>query len=466
MMRALSVTILSLMICGCMCYPQPQREQRRRNEQQPKLLVMMIDAFRYDYWERPELVGFRKFLSSGARSRFVEPVFPSKTYPNMFTQVTGMYTESHGVVDNNIYDPDHDELFFASGVPGGTTKKVDLQGNSSFWWNQSEPIWIAAERNGIRSGIYYWEGCQSEIHGINATFCVPYKSLVQMDLTDYEMHYDDVIRDSLLNLKNDTWDLAMIYYELVDAAGHANYIDTPAFSKALFVTDNIILKLLTLIELDGLKDTVNVILVSDHGMTFRKESDFSYIVNLTDYLRDWHDFEPYMGSGTIVQLFPKPNVFNEAYANLTRNKIPGMRVYSKEGLPHRFGIKKNNRTAPILLVAESGHNINNFGAGWEEHGMHGFDPKNDPEMRAIFAGTGPAFKSGFLSKESMVMTDHFNIFCHVLEIGCHANNGSFERVMDMFRSPARVRRIAASDASTPRHNLLAPLITLVAGLLH
>jgi predicted AlkP superfamily pyrophosphatase or phosphodiesterase len=430
-------------------------------------MVIMIDAFRYDYVERPELVGFRKFLSSGSRSRFVEPVFPSKTYPNMFTQVTGMYTESHGVVDNNMYDPDQDELFFASGVPSGTTHKVDAEGKHSFWWNQSEPIWITAERNGLRSGIYYWEGCQTEIHRVNVTFCFPYKSLVSMDLLDYETHYDEVIRDSLLNLKNDTWDLAMIYYELVDATGHANYIDTAAFRNALMITDNIILKLLTLIELNGLKDIVNVILVSDHGMTFRQQSDLTYIVNLTDYLRDWHDCDPYLGSGTIVQLFPKPEVYKEVYKNLTRTRIPGMKVYAKAELPRRFGIKRNRRTAPILLVAETGHNINNFGAGWVEHGLHGFDPANNPEMRAIFAGTGPAFKSGFVSRESMIMTDHFNIFCHVLQISCHANNGSIDRVEDMFRNPvSRPHRISENQSTKTEHSVSTLLFTLIAAVFH
>ena len=434
-----SSSVLLLMMCENICHPvasdsdgSSSSSNMRDEEPAPKLIVIMIDAFRYDYFEREELIGFRKFLSSGSRSQFVEPVFPSKTYPNMFTQVTGMYTESHGVVDNNMFDPDHDMLFFASGVPSGTTKKVDLLGSSSFWWNQSEPVWIAAERNGLRAGIYYWEGCQVEIHGINVTFCEPYKSLVSMDWLEYEELYDDVIRNTLLNLKNGTWDLGMIYYEMVDSTGHGNYIDSANFRKALLITDNMILKLLTLIELNGLKDVVNVILVSDHGMKFRMGSDYSYLVNLSDYLNDWRDFEPYMGSGTIVQLWPKPGKLAEAYQNLTRNKIPGMKVFAKQDLPHRFGIKNNPRTADIILMAEPLHNINNFGSGWIEHGMHGFDPHLYPEMRAIFAGTGPAFRQNFVSSRSMVMTDHFNIFCHVLRIECHANNGSIDRVRDMF----------------------------------
>lgn len=426
MKTCVSLLVLVLMIGGAVSYPH------RRVEQRPKLLVMMIDGFRHDYWDRAELVGFHKLLSTGSRSRFVEPIFPSKTYPNMFTQVTGMLTQSHGVVDNNIFDPQRDQLFFASGVPSGTTKTVDVNGSSSFWWNQSEPIWIAAERNGLRSGVYFWEGCQSEISGINVTFCQPYQSLVSMDLLEYESLYDNILRDSLFNLKDDVWDLAMVYYELVDATGHANYIDSQAFRNALLITDNIILKLMTLIELNGLKDEVNVILVSDHGMMFRPESDFDYMVNLTDYLRNYTDFEPYLGSGTIVQLWPKPDMYDEVYHNLTREPIPGMTVYAKDELPLRFGIKENNRTSPILLVAQSGHNINNFGGPWTEHGLHGFDPANDSDMRAIFAGSGPAFKSGFVSRHSMIMTDHFNIFCHVLGIQCHANNGSIDRVSDMF----------------------------------
>lgn len=456
------LTALALMTSGSACHPG------RRKERPPKLLIMMIDAFRHDYWHMDELVGFRKFLSSGSRSRFVEPVFPSKTYPNMFTQVTGMFTESHGVVDNNLYDPDHDELFSSSATvtAAGSHRKVDVGGKSSFWWNQSEPIWTTAERNGHKTGVYFWEGCQSEIHGINVTFCQPYQSLVSMDLFDYEALYDNILRDCLFNLKNDTWNMAMVYYELVDATGHANYIDTPAFRNALMITDNIILKLLTLIELNGLKDELNVILVSDHGMMFRPQSDYDYMVNLTDRLTNYTDFDPYMGSGTIVQLWPSADKYEEVYHNLTHEKVAGMKVYSKEELPDRFGIKNNNRTSPLLLVAEAGHNINNFGSPWTEHGLHGYDPANFTEMRAIFAGTGPAFKSNFQSASSMLMTDHYNIFCHVLQIDGHPNNGSIERVKDMFKTHDRQSRISATrDNDSPTSQSKHMMTTLIAVVL-
>jgi len=405
---------------------------------QQKLLVMMIDAFRYDYFLRSELVGFRTLLSRGSRSRFVEPAFPSKTYPNMFTQVTGVYTENHGVVDNNIYDPDHHMIFYASGH-SNTTIPVDEEGINPFWWNQSEPIWISAEQAGLRGGVYYWEGCQVEISKTNVTFCQPYKSLMGMPEGEYEALYDSIIRDTILNFKNNSWDLGMIYYELVDAYGHSYGLKSPEFQRALMITDNIILKLLAQIDLNGLRDSVNVILVSDHGMDFWYENTTENWILLDKYLCCRDNYDPFTGSGPVVQLHPKSReIYQETVKNLTG--VPGIKVYTKEdeNFPERLHMAKNNRTAPIIIVADRNRCINDFSSPFILRGQHGYDPQHYKEMRAIFAATGPFFKKSFVSKSSMIMVDHYNVFCAVLDINhfCHPNNGSWTRVMDMFADDA------------------------------
>ena len=403
------------------------------SKKNPKLIVLMLDAFRYDYLDLPGTIGLKKLTTTGARSKWVTPIFPSKTYPNMFTQVTGLYAEDHGVVDNNLFDRDHEELFYASGYNGNTTYVIDDEGSNAFWWNQSEPIWIAAEKNGYRTGIFYWQGCQVAFSGIRATFCEPYKALVDMDWEPYEELYTDVIKRIVFNITNDQWDLAMIYYGMIDATGHAHGIYSPQFRIAYSIADNLILKLLTLLELNGIRDTTNVVVLSDHGMQFKKDERTNPMVDLSLYLSSKEDFDPDMGSGTLVQLFPKnQDILREAYINLTREKIPGASVFLKEELPESFHLKNNNRTAPIIVLADPGYNLQFFKEPWLEMGLHGFDPKNLPEMRATFVATGPAFKSNFTSEKSMIMTDHYNVFCHVLKIKCHPNNGSFDRVSDLF----------------------------------
>ena len=419
-----------------------KQENQEPSEQQPKLLVLMIDAFRFDYFKQPEMsVGLRHFLSSGSRSPFVTPIFPSKTYPNMFSQVTGMFAESHGIVDNNIYDRRHNQLFFSSksGPEEQQGIKIDVNGSNSFWWNQSTPIWTTAEKRGLKTGIFYWEGCQTEIQGINVTFCQPYESLVYLNWTEYQAVYEEVIREAMRGFLHEDWSLSMIYFEAVDHNGHSYGLNSPEFKKALSVTDELIFRILTYRKVLGLESSLNIILLSDHGMTFPPSlKDLNNWVNISDYLSAAEDSRPMIGSGTIVQLFPKDHqTFVEMYVNLTRAEIQGgCKVYAKGlDLPSRFHIE-NERTADIVVVADLGFNINFFSNPWMEAGLHGFDPDSSPDMRGFFAGNGPAFKSkGFVSSQGMTMTDHYLIFCHVLGIDdyCHESNGSWTRVRDLFR---------------------------------
>lgn len=427
------ILVVTLVTCALKSSISASVNGHQVNTVKPKLIVLMIDAFRFDYFDQPGTIGFAKFAKSGSRSKWVTPIFPSITYPNMFSQVTGHYAEGHGVVNNNIFDPDQEQLFYASGHVDNTTYKVDDNGMNSFWWNQSEPIWIASERQGLRTGVFYWEGCQVAISNTRVTFCEPYKSLVNLPWNDYEDLYSDVIRRTVFNLATDSWDVAMIYYEMIDAMGHAYGISSPQFRTAFSVTDNLILKLLTLLELNNLHETTNVIIISDHGMRFKKNDLYNPMVDLSEYLRSSDDYDPRLGSGTIVQLWPKSEAIKEqAYRNLTRQRIKGARVYLRQDLPDEFHLKNNKRTAPITVYAEPGYNIRFFSSSWLEMGMHGFDPAESPEMRATFAATGPVFKKNFISSNSMLMVDHYNVFCHVLQINCQPNNGSLDRARDMF----------------------------------
>lgn len=428
-----TVFIVNLLLAGESQSTESNGHQSTVDQSKAKLIVLMVDSFRFDYLDLPGTIGFKKFALSGARSKWVTPVFPSKTYPNMFAQVTGMYAEEHGVVDNNLFDVDHEQLFYASGHTGDTTYVVDEDGSNEFWWNQSEPIWIAAERQGYRTAMFYWTGCHVAFLGVRATFCERYKPLVGMDWSSYEELYTDVMRRTVFNLTTGEWDMVMIYYGMIDYISHSYGIYSDKFATAFAMTDSIILKLLTLLELNGLRETTNVIIMSDHGMHSKKNNQTNPIVDLSKYLSREEDFDPNLGSGAIVQIWPKSEAILEAaYANLTRNKIKGANVYLKEDLPEKFHLKNNKRTSPIVVVAEPGYNVNFFRDSWSEMGIHGYDPDVSTEMRGTFLATGPAFKKNFTSRNSMVMTDHYNVFCRILGIEGHPNNGTLDRAMDLF----------------------------------
>lgn len=48
---------------------------------------------------------------------------------------------------------------------------------------------------------------------------------------------------------------------------------------------------------------------------------------------------------------------------------------------------------------------------------------------------GPGLKQGYISKPLM-MTDHYNLICHLLDVEGQANNGSWLRVQGMLEESA------------------------------
>lgn len=111
----------------------------------PPLLVMSLDGFRPDYLQRTVNVSgveepAAPFISSLARCGVhspngMTPVFPSLTFPNHYSIVTGLYPESHGIVSNSFYDPELDASFSLSSP----------QQTNPTWW-LGEPLWYTAKK--------------------------------------------------------------------------------------------------------------------------------------------------------------------------------------------------------------------------------------------------------------------------------------------------------------------------------
>lgn len=69
------------------------------------LILISSDGFRWDYFGRVPTPNLDRLVSNGVRARSLKPSFPSKTFPNHYTLVTGLYPAHHGIIDNTIYDP-------------------------------------------------------------------------------------------------------------------------------------------------------------------------------------------------------------------------------------------------------------------------------------------------------------------------------------------------------------------------
>ncbi|XP_055934350.1 glycerophosphocholine cholinephosphodiesterase ENPP6-like [Argiope bruennichi] len=389
-----------------------------------KLIVVLVDGVRWDYLNDKNLKGFRRIMENGVRAPYVNPVFPSLSYPNWETLVTGLYPENHGFVGNHIYDNASDSVFAMLPKPGADDAR---------WWNDAEPIWITAEKNSKRSAMYWWAGCEVEIRGSHPTICerwsTNYEGLPSKETrTDFLERIDDVVQlfKPSKKFSADRLSLVLMYYDSVDYAGHMHGPKSAEVTEALQDIDEILNKMQQKIKDAHLEDEVNIMVLSDHGMTDARENVLRYI-DLTKYadkIKHQLDF------GAVSGIVPQPGMLNKLVQEIANDKTEGLRIYKKDDIPENYHLKGSYKTAPILLIANKGYYIQSL-SKVKMQGHHGYDPVEVPDMRTIFLASGPDFRKGHTTAPLSTL-DMYNVMCHVLDIPPLPNNGSLERVQSMF----------------------------------
>ncbi|GBN40866.1 Ectonucleotide pyrophosphatase/phosphodiesterase family member 6 [Araneus ventricosus] len=413
-----------------------------------KLIVVLVDGVRWDYLDDKNLKGFHRIMEKGSRAPYVNPIFPSLSYPNWETLVTGLYPESHGFVSNNIYDNTTGSVFEMMPSPGSDDVR---------WWNDAEPIWITAEKNNKKSAMYWWAGCEVEIRGSHPSICERWSSNYdgppsKETKADFLERIEDVVQMFKPSKKflADRLSLVLMYYTSVDYAGHHHGPKSSAVTEALQDIDEILSKMQQKIKDAHLEDEVNIMVVSDHGMTDVREN----VVRHIDLKKYADKIKLQLDFGAVSGIVPQPGMLNKLVQEIAADKIEGLRIYKKEDIPEKYHLKDNNKTAPLFLIARKGYFISSL-SGAKLQGHHGFDPEEVEDMRTIFLASGPAFRKGHIT-EPLSTIDMYNVMCHVLEIPPLPNNGSWARVQSMFtkektQSPNSVS--ITSVASVPRSSI-------------
>ncbi|EDL78898.1 ectonucleotide pyrophosphatase/phosphodiesterase 6 (predicted), isoform CRA_a [Rattus norvegicus] len=337
-----------------------------------KLLVLLLDGFRSDYISEDALAslpGFREIVNRGVKVDYLTPDFPSLSYPNYYTLMTGRHCEVHQMIGNYMWDP-------------RTNKSFDIGVNRDslmpLWWNGSEPLWITLMKARRKVYMYYWPGCEVEILGVRPTYCLEYKNVPT------DINFANAVSDALDSLKSGRADLAAIYHERIDVEGHHYGPSSPQRKDALKAVDTVLKYMTQWIQERGLQNDLNVILFSDHGMTDIFWMD--KVIELSKYI-SLDDLQQVKDQGPVI------------YHKL--RTVEHMTVYEKEAIPNRFYYKKGKFVSPLTLVADEGWFIaesrealpfwmNSTGKreGWQ-HGWHGYDNEL-MDMRGIFLAFGPA----------------------------------------------------------------------------
>lgn len=393
-------------------------------EKSSKVILFLIDGCRWDYVNEPDLKGFAKMAKFGVKAEYVTPVFPSNSYPNYYSIVTGLYPESHGFVQNMMYDAEREEFFLMLNNTNST---------NPHWWEKAEPIWVTAEKSGIKTALYWWAGGEVKIHGIHPTIYLPHR---------YTFGGENITKDiqnkleNILNMfhRNDIR-LAMVYYGAVDKNGHHSGPNSLETKEAVKEIDKVLDDLQSQIAQRGLSNQVNVVVVSDHGMTNTMPGEITEI-SMEPFA---DDIKYILYSGSSSMILPKEGRVDKLYNSLKEANIKGLQIFKKEDIPEHYHFKHNRYVLPLFILADKGYYIKklpDFNKTQSmslsiSYGNHGYDPYVVEDMRAIFYARGPGLKKNYISPP-LENVDHYNLICKMLNLAPLKNNGSWDRNKDMF----------------------------------
>lgn len=370
---------------------------------QPLVILVSIDGARWDYPELHDTPFLRELSAQSLRIQRLTPAYPTKTFPNHYTLVTGLRPESHGIVQNRFYDP-------AFGAWFGIGR--DPAVHEGRWWG-GEPIWVTAQRQGLRTAALFWPGSEAPIGGQLPDEWVPYvESMTEHDRVRQVLQWT-------ARPAPDRPQFITLYFEAVDTAGHDFGPAAAETGSALRVIDTALAELRAGLQAQGRWAETDLIVTADHGMT---ASDPAHRV-LFDDLIDPASVEVVF-SGAVGGLNVKAGDPRDVVRAL--NRSPHLRAYRKADLPSRLHFSHNDRIPDIVIVPDLGWHLDT--RAWAERpdatpsrGDHGYDPI-EPDMGALFIGHGP----GFVPGTRVPPTDNihvYNLLCALLGIEPAPNEG-------------------------------------------
>lgn len=378
------------------------------------LLLVSIDGFRTDYLDRGKTPRLAALAAGGVRADALRPSFPSLTFPNHYTLVTGLYPDHHGIVHNRIEGDGENDRF----VYNDASTTADAR-----WWG-GEPIWVGAERQGLRSATMFWPGSDTAIAGVRPSYWKPFDRNVTP-----EQRVDTVL--GWLDLPPDQRPRFLtLYFEHVDRAGHDHGPSSPEVNNALTEVDAALGRLLDGLAARGLGNAINLLVVSDHGLTAASSTRVVVVDDIVNLKR-----VRAVNYGVVAGFAPEPGQQAYAYKTLVK-RHDHMRCWRRTQMPARFHYGSNPRIPPIVCLADPGWIIAR--SDWvKEHphdsprGEHGYD--NDlPEMRALFVASGPSFRHGARVPE-FDNVDVYPLLAHLLHIRPAPNDGNPKTMRGILR---------------------------------
>ncbi len=374
----------------------------------PLTLLISIDGFRPDYLDRGQTPVLSALADQGVRASMV-PSFPTVTFPNHYTLVTGRRPDSHGLISNRMEDADRPGVTF-------TLSNVAVS-SDPLWWRDASPIWITAEQQGVRTATMFWPGSDFDLGGRPSLWSRYDQSLPDFARVDRLMGW-------LGAPPAERPQFATLYFDIVDTAGHYYGPDAPETTSAVAQIDAAIGRLMEGLQSRGLAETTNLVIVSDHGMADVSEDR---IISLD--ARFAPEQARVIWDGPVAAVKPVAGHESEIELALVGRGEHG-ECWRKDDLPGRFHYGSHRRVPDIICLADDGWRYRSSQTtstgGRLSLGAHGFDPAL-PEMAALFLANGPAFRTG-VTLEPFENVSVYPLIARLLGVEPQPHDGAIEHV--------------------------------------
>jgi predicted AlkP superfamily pyrophosphatase or phosphodiesterase len=344
---------------------------------EPTVILLSWDGLRHDMPDRVPGGALARMQREGARAERLIPVFPSSTFPGHVSLATGTYPDRHGIVDNQFFDRARGEF--------------RMENDAS--WIEAEPLWAAAERQGVPAAVYFWVGSETDWRGQGV-----HQRVAPFDASVGEPEKVARITGWLDLPPPERPRLILSWWHGADRAAHQRGPDAAGVARALREQDAALAQLLAALDARRAWRETTLLLVSDHGMTA-----VSRALPLARLLADAGVSARIAGGGAVAQLFlADPAQRERAEALLARQT--GIEVFRGESLPASLRLRHPARTGDLVVVAHPGVALRESPRGertlrwlaspfgWKR-GMHGYAPEH-PDMGGTLLALGRGVAPG------------------------------------------------------------------------
>jgi len=385
------------------------KETNRTQSAKRYVVMLSLDGFRWDYQDLYNTPTLDSISKAGVRAESMNPIFPSKTFPNHYTLATGLYADGHGIVLNRFYAPDLKKDY--------NKKDKSSVGNGAFYGG--EPMWVTAVKQGEKSATLFWVGSEADVEGVRPTYWKKY---------DQKMTFNARI-DTVINWLNLPYSkrphLVMWYYHEPDYTSHGYGPESAETKKVVEQIDSWLGDFFKEARKLPIYDSIDFIIVSDHGMT-TLSPDRQLIL---DSIIDTASLVRFDGGNPVYNLQVKEGMLNTVFHKL--EKTEHLTVWKHGNLPERFHYGKNPRTYDLTVVADPGWSLYLSWHHKKGKGTHGYD-NNFKDMQAIFYAMGPDFRKGY-SQPAFPNVDVYPLVIKLLELQPAKNSGNINDVSGMLK---------------------------------